>query len=174
MATLRNQGFYTNLMKMKISKIVFVIFSIIVIASCSRQVPTNVTKIKIEFDGGADEFYDKYNLWQEVTDTVLISKIITLRDSLVNSKQDYFCALKKVKWEIDVYMGDENGCLHSFTISTNDDDIIHVLYGRNCYVHDENNDELVKLLKKLVHFEKIKEYSGKLRQEEYDELLKEK
>lgn len=62
-------------------KVVFILLFFIVntCSESSRRQVSDINKIQIEFDGGAMEFYKKYDLFVDISDKEIIKEIFKLK-----------------------------------------------------------------------------------------------
>ena len=134
-------------------------------AGCSSQI-NDIKSLEVEFDGGKNEFYKKYNLWNTFTDKSLINKIVT---SIDTSENIFNCPPHRpVMWEIDVYAKDEKDkSKHLFKIGSNTYNKLSLWKGELCY----NNDSLIQMMMELMRVEEIKKFQGEMSQSDYDIIL---
>lgn len=136
--------------------------------SCKIESPKPIKSFDIEFDGGKSEFYDKYNLWLSVTNS---DEVEIIKNLIRESTEKVKCNnTSPVMWEIDVFAIYENEVSkHQLTLgsSTYNKESLR-LGNRGCF----QNVKLVTRLKELMMVDSIKKYNGKMRQPEFDRLLK--
>ena len=133
---------------------------------CGNSQDKPVLSLEIEFDGAKEEYYKKYNLWTEVSDSLLISQIVNAIDT---SESLPICpSIRPVMWEIDVFADygsgeDEN----LFKIGSNTVGKLSLQKRGRCY----DNSPLVEMLMGIVKVEEIGEFLGPMNQADYDRLL---
>ena len=131
---------------------------------CSTQ--DSVDRLEVEFDGFADAYHKKYNLWNSNIDSLLLNQI---NDAIDTSKVIFNCPSRKpVMWKINV-IGQKN--------SKNTDQLFRVICntynrksiwkGERCY----ENDSLIQLMMKVMKVEEIKNFKGEMTQSDYDLIL---
>ena len=133
--------------------------------SCNSQ-NESVRILEIEFDGGKKEYYKKYNLWTEVSDSLLINRIVTAADT---SEALLFCPpIRPVMWQIEVSAKyADGGESHIFKINSNTYGDLSLLKGRRCY----DNAPLIEMLMDIVKVEEIRKFPGPMNQADYDRLF---
>lgn len=150
-------------MKCEIKLLLFLMI-ILLCFSCgnSREL---TTKLTIEFDGFKREFHGKYDL---VVNLKSKDSITTMLNMLDSSEHTLICNLRPVMWDIDVFSASEKGNLDLlFSINMNTEDEAYILRGKKCF----KNDDLVDLIREIIHLNQIKNYQGELTQESYIEML---
>jgi len=152
------------------SKIIKVVFFLAVTSifmtsmACKNSSSRFFKEILIEFDGGKDAFYDKYDLWTSIKDSSLIYRI---QSSIDTNQRVFLCPkIKPVMWEIDVFGVHENDNReYLITIGANTDYILSV---RNNIGKCFDNTSLVSLLKELAKVDEIEKFPGPMNQQIYD------
>jgi hypothetical protein len=135
--------------------------------SCKNQtIEELTTKIEIEFDGFANEFYNKHDLIypiekRENIDAVL--KIIENTNSITNCKN-----FRLPNWKIKLYTyNTSNEKNRILILSSNESEIENLMINSKCY----EAAELSKFFKFLINFDGIQKHNGALSQSQYEQLV---
>lgn len=135
--------------------------------SCNeRQKIKNLSydKISIEFCGLKKEYWNKCNLEVNITDSVIIHKLNSLKSK---SEKDYFTPHRPVLFEIDIRF------FNSITKEKLLLSIVNTTYGevtvsgKSQYI----NQEFFDYISKIIKLKEIKEFNGELNQEDYEKFF---
>lgn len=143
-------------------------FTLILLSSCGSSQVENVTSLDIEFDGFAEEYYNKYNLWNRMDST----KHQQILEAIDNSTVLFNCpSYRPVMWKINVNGNEKNQeSKQVFKIICNTYGKLSLWRGENCY----DNDSLIQLMIDIMKVDEIKNFKGEMSQSDYDLILQKK
>lgn len=149
---------------MRLKALYFFFLSIFI--SCEHSQDSSILSLEIEFDGAKEEFYKKYNLWNEVKDSLIITQLLTSFDT---SKLLLVCPpIKPVMWQIDVFADyGNNKSQHLFKINSNTYGRLSLQKNGRCY----ENNQLIDIMTDIMKVEEIRKYSGVMSQSDYDKII---
>lgn len=137
---------------------------LLALLACQDQKVQKIISYKIEFDGGKEEFFDKYDLWLNIQDSNEVKSLSELIDQ--NEKKIRCINYRPVMWEIDVFANyQDTKSKHILTL------------GMSTYMKESlqidnvgcfENEPLKAKLKKLMLVDRIQKFSGKMRQGEFE------